>query len=71
MRILTFCAIVIAASTLASAVEQIYGWDKVKPVAEEAWSAAYDWGNGLLGGDARAQGGAPPAAAPAPRDEDG
>jgi len=49
MRVITLCALVIAASTFASAVENIYGWSNVKPVAEETWQNGYAWGKQMLG----------------------
>jgi len=49
MRVLTFCALIIAASTFASAVENIYGWSNVKPVAAGAWENGYAWGKEMLG----------------------
>jgi hypothetical protein len=59
MKLLTVCAVVIAASTFASAVETVYGWGKVRPVAEQAWSAAYEWGGSLIGNEAQTQGAKP------------
>jgi hypothetical protein len=44
MRILALCAIVIAGSTFATAVESIYGWSNVKPVAQQTWDTTYKWG---------------------------
>lgn len=49
MRALTFCAFIIAASTFTSAVENIYGWSNVKPVAEQAWENGFAWGKEMLG----------------------
>ena len=43
MRVLALCAIVIAGSTFASAVESIYGWSNVKPVAQQTWDTGYKW----------------------------
>jgi hypothetical protein len=51
MRVLTFCALIIAASTFASAVEYVYGWSHVKPVAEGAWEGGHAWGKEVLGID--------------------
>ena len=48
MRVLALCAVVIAGSTFATAVENIYGWSNVKPVAQKNWDAAYRWGEALL-----------------------
>jgi hypothetical protein len=49
MRIVNICAVVIAASTFATAVESVYGWGKVAPLAEQAWTTTYEWGSGLAG----------------------
>lgn len=51
MRMLVFCAIVIAGSTFTMAVEDVYGWSKVRPHAEAVWGYA----QGLIGGEARAE----------------
>ena len=37
MRTLVLCAIIIAGSTFTMAVEDVYGWSKVRPHAEAAW----------------------------------
>ena len=37
MKTLVFCAVVIAASTFTMAVEDVYGWSKLRPHAEAAW----------------------------------
>ncbi len=55
MRMLVFCAIVIAGSTFTMAVEDVYGWSKVRPHAEAAWGYAQELGVGLIGGAARAE----------------
>ncbi len=72
MRTIMFCAVVIAVSTFAMAVENVYGWAKVTPLAREAWASAYEWSAGLVGVEARAEnggaaaeGGVPDAAAAA------
>ncbi len=49
MRLITLCAVVIAGSTFATAVENIYGWANVKPVALKTWDAGYRWGRTMLG----------------------
>lgn len=54
MKTIVFCAIIIAGSTFAMAVEDIYGWSKVRPQAEAAWSYAYELGAELAGIEARA-----------------
>ena len=54
MKTVVFCAIVIAASTFTMAVEDVYGWSKVRPHAEAAWSYAYGLGAELAGIEARA-----------------
>ena len=54
MKTIVFCAIIIAGSTFAMAVEDIYGWSKVRPQAEAAWSYAYELGAELTGSEARA-----------------
>lgn len=55
MRMLVFCAIVIAGSTFTMAVEDVYGWSKVRPHAEAAWGYAQELGVELIGGEARAE----------------
>ena len=64
MKTIAFCAIVIAASTFTMAVEDVYGWSKVRPHAEAAWSYAYELGADWAGIEARADAttGAPQAA---------
>jgi hypothetical protein len=54
MKIIVFCAIVIAGSTFTMAVEDVYGWSKIRPHAEAAWGHAYDLGAELAGIEARA-----------------
>ena len=55
MKTLTFCAMVIAVSTFATAVEDLYGWSNVQPVATAAWDAAYGWGTEIISADARTE----------------
>ncbi len=55
MRTIMFCAVVIAASTFTMAVEYVYGWSKVGPHAEAAWSYADRLATEAVGGEARAQ----------------
>ena len=55
MKTLVFCAIVIAGSTFTMAVEDVYGWSKVRPHAEAAWDYAYELGAELAGFEARAE----------------
>ncbi len=55
MKTIVFCAIVIAASTFTMAVEDVYGWSKVRPHAEAAWAYAYELGAELAGLEARAE----------------
>ncbi len=50
MRIINICVVVIAISISAMAVEYVYGWSKVKPLAEDAWNIAYQWSDGLVSG---------------------
>ncbi len=54
MKTIAFCAVVIAASTFTMAVEDVYGWSKVRPHAEAAWGYAYELGAELAGIEARA-----------------
>ncbi len=54
MKTIAFCAVIIAASTFTMAVEDVYGWSKVRPLAEAAWSDAYELGAELVGMEARA-----------------
>jgi hypothetical protein len=49
MKIVNFCAAVIAASVLAIAVEYVYGWSNLEPVAEQAANMVYQWTDGRLG----------------------
>lgn len=49
MKIVNFCAVVIAASILAIAVEYVYGWSNLEPVAEQAGNMVYQWTDGRLG----------------------
>ena len=55
MKTIVFCAIVIAGSTFTMAVEDVYGWSKVRPHAEAAWGYAYNFGAELAGIEARAE----------------
>lgn len=48
MRVLALCAVIIAGSTFATAVENIYGWSNVKPVAQKSWDASYKWGADMV-----------------------
>ena len=59
MRTITFCAIVIAASTFTMAVEYVYGWSKVGPHAEAAWGYADQLVTEVIGAEARAEIAAP------------
>ncbi len=54
MKTIAFCAVIIAASTFTMAVEDVYGWSKVRPLAEAAWSDAYEFGAELVGKEAHA-----------------
>ena len=56
MKIIKISLFVIAISTFASAVEDIYGWSNVKPLAEDAWNASSNWSNALISGEANAEG---------------
>ena len=55
MKTIVFCAVIIAGSTFTMAVEDVYGWSKVRPHAEAAWGYAYDLGAELVGIEARAE----------------
>ena len=55
MKAIVFCAVVIAASTFTMAVEDVYGWSKLRPHAEAAWGYAYELGAELGGIEARAE----------------
>ncbi len=55
MRTITFCAVVIAASTFTMAVEYVYGWSKVGPHAAAAWGYADQLANEAIGVEARAE----------------
>ena len=48
MRVIALCAVVIAGSTFATAVESIYGWSNVKPVVQKTWDTGYRWGKAML-----------------------
>jgi hypothetical protein len=55
MRIINICAVVIAVSMFTMAVEYVYGWSRVKPLAEDAWNTAYRWSDGLISGKTSAE----------------
>ena len=55
MKTIAFCAIVIAGSTFTMAVEDVYGWSKVRPHAQGVWDYANGLGADLMGIDARAE----------------
>ena len=55
MKTIVLCAIIIAGSTFTMAVEDVYGWSKVRPGAEAAWAYAYELGAELAGIEARAE----------------
>ncbi len=57
MRIVNISAVVIAISMFTMAVEYVYGWSKVKPLAEDAWNNVYQWSDGLMSGKASAESG--------------
>ncbi len=59
MRTITFCAVVIAASTFTMAVEYVYGWSKVGLHAEVAWGYADQLATEVIGAEARAENAAP------------
>ena len=52
MKIVNFCGVVVAASLLAIAVEYVYGWSNLEPVAEQAGNMVYQWTDGRLGWEA-------------------
>lgn len=54
MKIVNLCALVIAASVFAIAVEYVYGWSKLEPVAEQAGNMVYHWTDGRLGWESTA-----------------
>jgi len=49
MKVVNVCAVVIAVSVLAIAVEYVYGWSNLEPVAEQAGNMVYQWTDGRLG----------------------
>lgn len=49
MKIVNLCAIVMAASLFAMAVEYVYGWSNLEPVAQQAGNMVYQWTDGRLG----------------------
>jgi len=51
MKTVNFCAVVIAVSVFAIAVEYVYGWSNLEPVAEQAGNMVYQWTDGRLGWD--------------------
>ena len=55
MKTVNFCAVVIAVSVFASAVEYVYGWSNLQPVAEQAGNLVYQWTDGRLGWDLPAE----------------
>jgi N-methylhydantoinase A/oxoprolinase/acetone carboxylase beta subunit len=55
MKTIVFCAVIIAGSTFTMAVEDVYGWSKVRPHAEAVWSQAYGMGAELVGMEAHAE----------------
>jgi len=54
MKIVNLCAVVIAVSVFAIAVEYVYGWTNLEPVAEQAGNMVYQWTDGRLGWEATA-----------------
>ena len=54
MKVVNVCAVVIAVSVLAIAVEYVYGWSNLEPVAEQAGNMVYQWTDGRLGWEAAA-----------------
>ncbi len=56
MKIIKLSLFIIAISTFASAVEDIYGWSNVKPLVEDAWTASSNWSDALISGKANAEG---------------
>jgi len=54
MKTVNFCAVVIAASIFAIAVEYVYGWSNLEPVAQQAGDMVYQWTDGRLGWEASA-----------------
>lgn len=55
MKIVNLSAVVIAASVFAIAVEYVYGWSDLEPVAERAGNMVYHWTDGRLGWEATAE----------------
>ncbi len=55
MRTIMVCAVVIAVSMFTMAVEYVYGWSKVGPHAEAAWSYADRLATEAIGVEARAE----------------
>ncbi len=53
MRTITICAIVVAISTFTMAVEDVYGWSKVRPHAEAVWAYGYQLSTELIDAEAR------------------
>ena len=49
MKTVNFCAVVIAASVFAIAVEYVYGWSNLEPVAQQTGNMVYQWTDGRLG----------------------
>ena len=52
MKVVNFCALVIAASAFAIAVEYVYGWSNLQPVADQVGSMVYHWTDGRVGWEA-------------------
>ena len=48
MRVVALCAVIIAGSTFATAVENIYGWSNVKPIAQKTFDSGFKWGAELI-----------------------
>ncbi len=55
MKTVNFCAVVIAASAFAIAVEYVYGWSNLQPVAQQAGNMVYQWTDGRLGWEPTAE----------------
>ena len=55
MRTINICAVVIAVSMFTMAVEDVYGWSRVKPLTEDAWHTIYQWSDGLITGKSNAE----------------
>ena len=55
MKTVNLCAVVIAVSVFAIAVEYVYGWSNLEPVAGQAGNMVYQWTDGRLGWDLPAE----------------